>query len=206
MVRVSKSFADVRVLSNISFDLASGELVALTGPSGCGKTTLLQIMGALDRPDSGSVRVDDVALDRLDDPARFRRETVGFVFQLHNLLPMLTAEANVAVPMIPAGVPRDERARRARQLLAEVGLAGREEHRPAELSGGERQRVAVARALANRPRFLLADEPTGALDSKTSEQIMDLLTEVHREGVTVVIVTHEAAVAATRSAVTAPAS
>jgi ABC-type lipoprotein export system ATPase subunit len=197
--RVRKSFEGGRVhaLEDVSFRVEPGELVALTGPSGCGKSTLLNVIGALDRPDSGSVVVDGEPLERLADPAEYRAATVGFVFQFHNLIPTLTALENVQVPMLGRGFGRRVREQRARELLHEVGLAGRMAATPATLSGGERQRVAIARALANEPRLLLADEPTGALDSETGAQVMELLLRVReRRGTSIVLVTNDDEVAA----------
>ena len=195
---VSKTFdgGRIRALDGVSFDVAAGELVALTGPSGCGKSTLLNLVGALDRPDSGEIRVGSEDVSKLEDPARYRAEVVGFVFQFHHLIPVLNALENVQVPLL--GVyPRDERIRRAHALLGEVGLSGRASSRPPTLSGGERQRVAIARALANEPRLLLADEPTGALDSATGGQILELLRGVREErGTTILLVTNDDAVAA----------
>jgi len=185
----------IRALSDVSLHLHPGQLVALTGPSGSGKSTLLNLIGALDSPDSGTIAVDGTALRDLDDPARYRRTTVGFVFQLHHLLPDLTAQANVEIPLIAAGVPGAARRDRARELLGEVGLADRAEHLPGQLSGGERQRVALARALANHPRLLLADEPTGALDSNTGERVLALMTELReRLGMTMLLVSYDPAV------------
>ena len=193
---VSKTY-DHRVpaLTDVSLRLERGELVALTGPSGCGKSTLLNLIGALDRADAGSIRVDGQSVSDLPDPALYRRATVGFVFQLHHLLPALTAQGNVEVPLIPAGVHAAERSRRARELLAEVGIGERADHLPGELSGGERQRVALARALVNRPRLLLADEPTGALDSATSRHVLALMASVReRMGMTMLLVSYDPAV------------
>ena len=171
--RVSKTFAGrIHALREVSLRVAGGEVVAITGPSGCGKSTLLNVIAAIESPDSGQVRVDGVSVGDLEHPAAYRRDTVGFVFQLHHLLPMLTARANVELPLIAAGVPRGERRGRALALLAEVGLRERSEERPATLSGGERQRVAVARALVNDPRLLLADEPTGSLDSESGRLVL----------------------------------
>jgi len=195
---VSKSFEDgrIRALDRVSLDLDRGELVALTGPSGCGKSTLLNLVGALDRPDSGEIRVDGEDVARLADPAAYRATTVGFVFQFHNLVPALNALENVQLPMMGTR-PRAARVGRARELLAEVGLAERERSRPPTLSGGERQRVAIARALANDPRLVLADEPTGALDSETGLQILELLRRVRSErGATVLLVTNDDGIAA----------
>ena len=191
--RVSKTYdRRIRALVDVSLRIAPGELVTVTGPSGSGKSTLLQLIGSLDRPDTGSIVVDGIDVGALRDPARYRRDVVGFVFQLHHLLAHLTAQTNVEVPLIGAGVARAERHRAARELLAEVGLEHRADHRPSELSGGERQRVAIARALASQPRLLLADEPTGALDSDTTTRILDLLATVRRRrGMTMLMVSYE---------------
>jgi ABC-type lipoprotein export system ATPase subunit len=196
--RVSKAFdgGRIRALNGASLELEPGEFASLTGPSGSGKSTLLNLIGALDRADAGSIVVDGRPLDG-DDAADYRAATVGFVFQFHNLIPTLTALENVQVPMLGRGVGRAERVRRARGLLDEVGLASRADAFPATLSGGERQRVAFARALANEPRLLLADEPTGALDSKTGEQVLALLERIRAErGMTVLLVTNDETVAA----------
>ncbi|HVH50877.1 MAG TPA: ABC transporter ATP-binding protein [Gaiellaceae bacterium] len=195
---VRKTFEDgrIRALEDVSLALAPGDLVALTGPSGCGKSTLLNLIGALDRPDAGEIVVAGEDVTRLADPARYRARTVGFVFQFHNLITTLSALENVQVPML-GEAKRTVRERRARELLAEVGLAQRERSYPATLSGGERQRVAIARALANDPRLLLADEPTGALDSDTGAQILELLRGVREEhGTTILLVTNDDGVAA----------
>jgi len=195
---VRKSFEGGRIhaLEDVTFRLDPGELVALTGPSGCGKSTLLNLIGALDRPDAGSIRVGGEDVARLVDAASYRAETVGFVFQFHNLITTLTAMENVQVPMLGRRKGRGERERRARGLLDEVGLTERVSSYPPTLSGGERQRVAIARALANGPRLLLADEPTGALDSATGDQIIELLRGVRDEhGTTILLVTNDEAVA-----------
>ena len=195
---VAKSFEHGRIvaLEDASFRVEPGELVALTGPSGSGKSTLLNLIGALDRPDRGSIAVDGRRLERLDDPAAYRADTVGFVFQFHNLIPTLSAGDNVQIPMIGRNSSRTERTERGRSLLEEVGLARRAHARPSVLSGGERQRVAIARALANDPRLLLADEPTGSLDSDTSAQVLGLLRRLRDEhGMTILLVTNDAAVA-----------
>jgi putative ABC transport system ATP-binding protein len=193
---VSKSFEDgrVRALVDVSFRIDAGELVALTGPSGCGKSTLLGLVGALDRPDSGTIAVGGRPLDELD-PSEYRATTVGFVFQFHNLIVTLSALENVQIPMI-GRARRAERERRARELLGEVGLSHRADSSATTLSGGERQRVAIARALANGPSLILADEPTGALDSATGAQILDLLRRLREQrGVTILLVTNDDAVA-----------
>jgi putative ABC transport system ATP-binding protein len=196
--RVSKSFEAGRVhaLVGVSFDVQPGEFVALTGPSGCGKSTLLNLIGLLDRPDAGVIRVDGRPLDEIGDAAEYRAATVGFVFQFHDLLPTLTALENVQLPMLGRGRRRRDREEHARELLGEVGLTKREHARPRTLSGGERQRVAIARALANEPRLLLADEPTGALDSTTGAQVLALIQDVReRRGTTVLVVTNDEHVA-----------
>jgi putative ABC transport system ATP-binding protein len=186
----------VRALDDVSFRLDPGEVVALTGPSGSGKSTLLNLIGALDRPDAGSISVDGHELDSVSDLVRYRAQTIGFVFQLHNLLPTLTAAENVQIPMLGQGLGRRVREEKAQALLREVGLGGRSGARPAVLSGGERQRVAIARALANEPRLLLADEPTGALDQESGMQVLDLLQEVRaRHGTTILVVTNDEEVA-----------
>jgi putative ABC transport system ATP-binding protein len=195
---VRKSFENDRVqaLKDVSFTVDSGELVALTGASGSGKSTLLNLLGALDVPDAGSIEVDGRPLDELGSPSTYRAGTVGFIFQGHNLLPTLTAGENVQVPMF-GRILRREREARARELLREVGLESRFDARPGVLSGGERQRVAIARALANDPRLLLADEPTGALDSVTGRQVLDLLDRLRVvRGMTIVLVTNDEEVAA----------
>jgi putative ABC transport system ATP-binding protein len=196
---VSRAFEDgrIRALEDASLELHGGEFVSLTGPSGSGKSTLLNLIGALDRPDSGRIIVDGKALDGRD-AAEYRATTVGFVFQFHNLIPTLTALENIQLPMLGRGATRAERGERARALLREVGLARRERAFPATLSGGERQRVALARALANEPRLLLADEPTGSLDSETGTQVLHLVEGTRAErGMTVLLVTNDDDVAAT---------
>jgi putative ABC transport system ATP-binding protein len=194
-----KTFDEGRItaLRGASLDVAEREFVAVTGPSGCGKSTLLHLIAALDRPDSGSIRVADHDLAHTRDLSHYRARHVGMVFQLHNLLPTLTASENVQVPMFELGRSASERRRRADELLTLVGLADRVGSRPAELSGGERQRVALARALANDPPILLADEPTGNLDSQAGRLVLDLLGRLRVErGLTIVLVTHDPAVAA----------
>jgi putative ABC transport system ATP-binding protein len=194
---VRKSFEGgrVRALEDATFAIEPGELVALTGPSGSGKSTLLNLIGALDVPDAGRLVVDGHDLSRLEDSAGYRAEVVGFVFQAHNLIPTLSATENVELAMF-GRLPRRERLSRAGDLLAEVGLAGRVRAKPTVLSGGERQRVAIARALANDPRLLLADEPTGALDSTTSAQVLELLDDLRAQrGMTILLVTNDDGVA-----------
>jgi ABC-type lipoprotein export system ATPase subunit len=192
--RVSKAFdgGRIRALTDVSFRIDPGEFIALTGPSGCGKSTLLNMIGLLDRPDSGSISVGGQLLEQLPDDAEYRASTVGFVFQFHNLVATLNALENVQVPMMGRVRARGGREKRARSLLAEVALSERERSMPATLSGGERQRVALARALANEPRLLLADEPTGALDSVTGAQVLDQLKRLRDEyGMTVLMVTND---------------
>ena len=182
----------VTALRDVSLHLDPGELVLLTGPSGSGKSTLLNLIAGFDRPDAGRILVGGEPVAGVADAARFRREVVGFVFQLHHLIAGLTAEENVEIPLIPTVRHRADRLARAREALHEVALDERLGHLPAELSGGERQRVALARALVGRPRLLLADEPTGALDSDASAQVLELLAARSRDrGTTVLLVSHE---------------
>ncbi len=193
---MGKTFVDA--LRGVDLTVAPGEFVALVGPSGSGKSTLLHLIGGLVRPTGGEVWVNGLELGRSSDAelVAYRRDTLGFIFQSFNLLPIKTAWENVAVPLMLAGTPLAERRARAHELLEQLGLGRRANHRPAELSGGEQQRVAIARALANRPRLLLADEPTGNLDSRTGGEILDLLQRlVREEGLTMLLVTHDMGVA-----------
>ncbi|MDE3064888.1 MAG: ABC transporter ATP-binding protein [Acidobacteriota bacterium] len=183
-------------LDGIDLRIARGEFVAITGPSGCGKSTMLHLIAALDSPTSGSVMVDGHDLRTHRNISEYRRNHVGLVFQLHNLLASQPIVANVQAVMFGSGATSTERRARAGDLLAQVDLAGREHRLPTQLSGGERQRVAVARALANRPQLLLADEPTGSLDSASAARILDLFKRVHESGVTIVLVTHDLSIAA----------
>jgi putative ABC transport system ATP-binding protein len=193
---VAKSFGPIRALRGVSMAVAATEFVTITGPSGSGKSTLLSLIGSLDRPDSGSITVAGTLVPEPRRAVEFRRSMVGFVFQDNLLLPYLSAQANVEAPLLAAGVGRRERRERTAELLEEVGLSDRAQHLPSELSGGQREAVALARALANRPRLLLADEPTGALDSKSGQRALDLLVTLRkRYGMTVLVVSHDGAVA-----------
>ena len=187
----------IRALDGISVDIAAGEFTAVMGPSGSGKSTFMNMLGCLDRPTSGEYALGGKRVSELvgDELAAVRNSSIGFVFQNFNLLARTVAVENVELPLVYAGVPAPERRARALEMLAKVGLAERADHQPAQLSGGQQQRVAIARALVTRPLLILADEPTGALDSRTSLEIMGLLQELNRGGMTVVLVTHEADVA-----------
>ncbi|MDO8293786.1 MAG: ABC transporter ATP-binding protein [Gallionella sp.] len=184
-------------LKDVSLSIAAGEFVAIMGPSGSGKSTFMNLLGCLDKPTAGRYVLDnrDVAELGKDELALLRNRTIGFVFQGFNLLPRMSLLENVALPLIYCGVEREERLRRAHEVLAKVGLEDKAESMPNKISGGQQQRVAIARALVNRPRLILADEPTGNLDSHTSEEIMALFEELNREGITIVLVTHEADIA-----------
>jgi len=187
----------VHVLKGIDLDIKRGDYVAIMGPSGSGKSTLMNILGCLDTPTAGSYNLNDKDVSKLsdDDLAEIRNTEIGFVFQTFNLLPRTTALENVALPMIYAGASKKERIARASTVLTDVGLDDRMDHKPNQLSGGQRQRVAVGRALVNKPSSILADEPTGNLDSKTSLEIMQLFDEIHDKGNTVIMLTHEEEVA-----------
>ena len=186
----------VRALDRLSVEVRAGEFVAVMGPSGCGKSTLLNMLGALDQPTEGTVWVAGEDLSKLKNVDRFRARTVGFVFQLHNLLPTMTAQENVEVPLQGHVNSRRERKERAAHLLDLVGLGDRSDHLPGQLSGGQRQRVAIARSLANSPALVLADEPSGALDSQSSDEILALLAELNEsQGTSIVVVTHDRRVA-----------
>lgn len=188
----------VRALDGLDIDIEKGSYIALMGPSGSGKSTLMNILGCLDTPSSGAYFLNDKDVSEVDDDllAAIRNKEIGFIFQTFNLLPRYTALENVALPMIYAGIPKKERLARATEVLEKVGLGDRVTHKPNELSGGQRQRVAVARALVMNPSIIFADEPTGNLDSKTSEGIMQLFDEIHQDGNTLIVVTHEEEVAA----------
>jgi putative ABC transport system ATP-binding protein len=188
----------VPALADVSLDVESGEFVAIVGPSGSGKSTMMHILGCLDRPSAGTYRLAGTPVAELDDNglAHLRSRTIGFVFQSYNLLPRTSALDNVATPLLYQGVGRRERTRRAREALERLGLGDRVDHEPTELSGGQQQRVAVARALVTEPALILADEPTGNLDSRSGADVLDLFRELNRAGRTIVLITHDLGVAA----------
>lgn len=195
---ITRSFGTLQVLKGISLKVERGEVVSITGPSGAGKTTLLQIMGSLDKPDGGSVLYDGQDITGMNEKeiSSFRNRHIGFVFQFHQLLPEFTALENITIPMLIGGSSMGQATARAKELLAMLGLADRAEHKPSELSGGEKQRIAVARALANRPDVILADEPSGSLDSKNKEELHNLFFSLRDKlGQTFVIVTHDESLA-----------
>ena len=194
MESITKSFGSLEVLKGISLEVKKGEIVSIIGPSGAGKTTLLQIMGTLDKADSGELLIDGTDVSKLNDNklSEFRNKHIGFIFQFHQLLPEFTALENVMIPALIAKTPKDEAEKHAKELLAFLQLTDREQHKPAELSGGERQRVAAARALINNPSVILADEPSGSLDTKNKEELHKLFFKLRDElGQTLVIVTHD---------------
>ncbi|MBL3648138.1 ABC transporter ATP-binding protein [Bacillus vallismortis] len=198
---ISKSYKlgkeEVPILKHINLTVQAGEFLAIMGPSGSGKSTLMNIIGCLDRPTSGTYTLDQIDILKGKDGAlaEIRNESIGFVFQTFHLLPRLTALQNVELPMIYNKVKKKERRQRAYEALEKVGLKNRVSYKPPKLSGGQKQRVAIARALVNQPRFILADEPTGALDTKSSEQILSLFSELHQEGKTIIMITHDPDVA-----------
>jgi ABC-type lipoprotein export system ATPase subunit len=196
LVKIYGDGAQVRALDSVSMQVEKGEFISVMGPSGSGKSTLLNMLGALDRPTSGQVLIGGEDLTKVRDLDTFRARTVGFIFQLHNLIPTLTSLENVEVPMMGQPIGRGKRKRRAKELLGLVGLADRMNHLPNQLSGGQRQRVAIARALANEPKLVLADEPTGDLDTHSGEEVIALMHELNRElGTTLIAVTHDPSVA-----------
>jgi lipoprotein-releasing system ATP-binding protein len=196
---IHKSFGELEVLKGVSLDIKKGEIVSIVGPSGAGKTTLLQILGTLDKPNSGNVLVNGMDFSKLGekDLAKFRNQQIGFIFQFHQLLPEFTALENVMIPALIARKDRKQTEQKAKELLTYLQLADRNEHKPNELSGGEKQRVAVARALINDPSLILADEPSGSLDSKNKDELHKLLFDLRDKfGLTIVIVTHDKELAA----------
>lgn len=188
----------VHALDHISLSIAAGEYVSVMGPSGSGKSTLLNMLGLLDRPDSGSYKLVGVETTTLkeEERARQRRERIGFVFQTFHLISRLTAQENIELPMTLAGIPPKERQRRSREVMERLGLTERAHHAPGQLSGGQRQRVAIARAIVMRPSLILADEPTGNLDTRSGAEVINLLEELHESGITLIVVTHDAALGA----------
>jgi len=191
---IVKSFDTLEVLKSVSLEISKGEIVSIVGPSGAGKTTLLQLIGTLDKPDSGEIRIENMDLSTLNENelAAFRNRSIGFIFQFHQLLPEFSALENVMIPALIARTDTKKATTRAKELLTYLGLSERMQHKPSELSGGEKQRVAVARALINQPAVILADEPSGSLDSKNKEELHKLLFELRDKfGLTIVIVTHD---------------
>ena len=187
----------VKALNGINLDIFEGEFVSIIGPSGSGKSTLLNMLGALDKPTRGKIFIDGIDLVKEKDLSQFRQEKIGFVFQLHNLIPNLSVFDNVQIPLLPTGMSNKKMKEKASEIIRAVGLEDKKKQRPNKLSGGQRQRVAIARALVNNPSIILADEPTGSLDSKTGEMILNLLMQMHeRYNVTLIIVTHDNEVAA----------
>lgn len=189
---------EVQALRDVNLEIQDGEFIAIAGPSGSGKSTLLNMIGCLDKPTSGAVFIDDIDTGKLSENklAEIRREKIGFIFQQFNLIHTLNALENVALPMFFAGVGRETRLKRAEELLAKVGLGDRVYHKPSELSGGEQQRMAIARSLSNDPEIIIGDEPTGNVDTEAGNAIMDLLEGLNREGRTIIVVTHDAEIAA----------
>jgi putative ABC transport system ATP-binding protein len=187
----------IHALRSVSLDISKNEYVALMGPSGSGKSTLMNVLGCLDTPNEGEYILNGTAVSKMSDDhlAVVRNKEIGFVFQSFNLLPRYSALENVILPLVYAGIPKSEREKRGREVLEQVGLSERMDHKPNELSGGQKQRVAIARALVNKPAIILADEPTGNLDSKTSIEIMGLFEEIHKQGNTIILVTHEEEIA-----------
>ena len=187
---------EVTALNHIDLAIEKGSFVSIIGPSGSGKSTLLNMLGALDNPDSGEIIIDGIDLSKEKDLSDFRREKIGFVFQLHNLLPNLTVKENVEIPLVGSGLSENEKEKRALTYIESVGLLDKKDNKPNKLSGGQRQRVAIARALVNNPSIILADEPTGSLDSKTGQMVLDILKNMHQKyNATLIIVTHDIEVA-----------
>lgn len=182
----------IKALNGIDLEINKGDFISIIGPSGSGKSTLLNMLGALDNPNSGTIKIDGINLEKNKDLSEFRSKKIGFVFQLHNLIPNLTVFENVQIPLIGTGISENEMEKRALDLLESVGLSDKLNQKPTKLSGGQRQRVAIARALVNNPSIILADEPTGSLDSKTGDKILAVLKKIHRKNnVTLIVVTHE---------------
>ena len=198
---ISKSYnlgeQELKVLDNINFKVQKGEFVSIIGPSGSGKSTMMNILGLLDVADTGEYLLDDKSIKEANDSilADIRNKKIGFIFQSFNLLPKMNALENVQVPLMYRGMNKKESQKRAYEILEKVGLKGREKHMPSQLSGGQQQRVAIARALIGEPEIILADEPTGALDSKTGNEVMELLQELNREGQTIILITHDISIA-----------